>query len=465
MLFNSVAFIVFLPIVIMLYYLIPGRFRWILLLIASYYFYMSWRVEYIFLIVFSTLIDYFVALRMERIVEKRKRRPWLALSLFANLGLLFVFKYFNFVSDSVNTFCGDWMPTIELLLPVGISFYTFQTLSYSIDVYNGKQQAERHLGYFALYVSYFPQLVAGPIERFSRLTPQLKTIHNLKYENIANGFRLILFGLFIKMVIADNLAGIVDAVYEAPNLYSSLDLSIGVVFYAFQIYGDFFGYSVVAIGAALMMGVNLMDNFKTPYLSKSISEFWQRWHISLSTWFRDYLYFPIGGNRVKQFKWILNILVVFIVSGIWHGANWTFVFWGGLYAIIYLIEKGFNPAGKEIEAKPFSIKHIVLALKTFILVTLIWVFFRSQSLNDALTIFKELFTNGWSASEHITVPIATITAFIAFVLIDIRLYNTRFDVWVGNLNGVLRWLIYSILIFAIIVFAGVEDFPFIYFQF
>ena len=465
MLFNSVAFILFLPIVIILYYLIPGRFRWVLLLIASYYFYMSWRVEYIFLIVFSTLIDYFVALRMERIGEKHKRRPWLALSLFANLGLLFVFKYFNFVSESVNTVCGEWMPTIEVLLPVGISFYTFQTLSYSIDVYNGKQKAERHLGYFALYVSYFPQLVAGPIERFSRLTPQLKTIHQLKYEHIANGFRLILFGLFIKMVIADNLAVIVDAIYEAPNLYSSLDLSIGVVFYAFQIYGDFFGYSIVAIGAALMMGVSLMDNFKTPYLSKSISEFWQRWHISLSTWFRDYLYFPMGGNRVKQFKWILNILVVFIVSGIWHGANWTFVFWGGLYAIIYLIEKGFNPTRKEVEATPFSIKHIVLTLKTFILVTLIWVFFRSQSLEQALTMFKELFTNGWSAKEQLTIPIATLVAFIAFVLIDIRLYNTRFDVWIGGHHGVVRWLIYTMLAFAIIVFAGVEDFPFIYFQF
>lgn len=470
MLFNTIEFVFFLPIVIILYFLTPHKYRWVLLLAASYYFYMCWKLEYIFLILFSTIIDYFSGLQMEKQKSKRKRLPFLILSLLTNLGLLFAFKYFNFFSESVNLAFQQFniaydLPLIHVLLPVGISFYTFQTLSYSIDVYHGRQKAERHLGYFALYVSFFPQLVAGPIERFSRLTPQLKAHHYFDVKNLTNGLRLILYGLFIKMVIADNLSGLVDQVYDNPTAYGSLDILKAVFLYSFQIYSDFYGYSIIAIGSALIMGIKIMDNFKTPYLAKNIAEFWQRWHISLSTWFRDYLYFPMGGNRVAYGRWVFNIFVVFIVSGIWHGANWTFIIWGALYGFVYFVEKSIDDFFKlEKEHQPYSIGHILLALKTFVLVTFIWIFFRSQSFGDAIQIFK-LIGQNHIATEHLQIPIITSLMLAFFILSDIILYNKRFDSWAGKLSMPVRWLIYTMLIFFIIVFSGVENFPFIYFQF
>jgi D-alanyl-lipoteichoic acid acyltransferase DltB (MBOAT superfamily) len=408
---------------------------------------------------------------MERIASRRKRLPLLLLSLFTNLGLLFSFKYYNFATENLNALFRDFaipmdIPVMNLLLPVGISFYTFQTLSYSIDVYYGRQKAERHLGYFALYVAFFPQLVAGPIERFSRLSPQLKARHQFSYQNLANGLRLILYGLFIKMVVADNLSGIVDKIYQAPDTFDTWNILTGIFFYSFQIYSDFYGYSIIAIGSALIMGIKIMDNFKTPYLAKNIAEFWQRWHISLSTWFRDYVYFPMGGNRTKVMRWILNIMVVFVVSGIWHGANWTFIIWGALYGITYLLEKTVNTLLKfEKNFASFSWGHIFLALKTFILVTFIWVFFRSQSFDEAMLIFRLLFENFGIESQTLQIPVSTWFFLGVFILSDIALYNKRFDTWTGSLPGIFRWGIYGFLTFAIIVFAGVENFPFIYFQF
>ena len=471
MLFNTIEFVFFLPIVIILYYLVPHKFRWILLLTASYYFYMSWKAEYIFLIVFSTLVDYFSGLKMEKLPDRKARLPWLILSLVTNLGLLFSFKYFNFAADNLNSLfqtigLSQEIPLVNFLLPVGISFYTFQTLSYSIDVYFGRQKAEKHLGYFALYVSFFPQLVAGPIERYSSLAPQFREKHIFTYNNLANGLRLILYGLFIKMVIADNLAGIVDQIYAAPENYSSLDILKGIFFYSFQIYSDFYGYSIIAIGSAQIMGIKLMDNFKTPYLAKNIAEFWQRWHISLSTWFRDYLYYPLGGNKTNKTRWMINILIVFTVSGIWHGASWTFLIWGGLYGVVYLIEKKFNTWFKlEKTYAAFSLGHIILALKTYTIVAFIWVFFRSQSLEDALNIFKLLFQNTGSSVSQLNIP-AYVWYFIsAFIVSDVILYNKRFDTWVGNFAFIGRWIIYGVLIFSVIVFAGTDNFPFIYFQF
>ena len=471
MLFNTIEFVFFLPVVIFLYFLIPQKFRWILLLAASYYFYMSWKVEYIFLIIASTLIDYVCGIIMEKRSDKKKKLPFLILSLFTNLGLLFFFKYFNFAAENLNLLFDtvelkNHIPLMKFLLPVGISFYTFQTLSYSIDVYFGRQKAERHLGYFALYVSFFPQLVAGPIERYSRLAPQFRVKHVFSYDNLVNGLRLILYGMFIKMVIADNLAGIVDKIYAAPENYASIDILKGILFYSFQIYSDFYGYSVIAIGSALIMGIKIMDNFKTPYLAKNISEFWQRWHISLSTWFRDYLYFPLGGNRVTKYRWMINILIVFVVSGIWHGANWTFFFWGAFFGIIYLMEKGINTIFKiEKESKPFSVTHIVLAVKTFIMVTFIWVFFRSQSISEAVNIFGLLFKNIGLSGTALVIPGFVWIWFVIFIISDIVLYNNRFDIWLSRLSFPARWFVYAILIFGIIVYAGVENFPFIYFQF
>jgi len=470
MLFNSIEFVIFLPLVIMLYFSLPHRFRWILLLAASYFFYMSWKVEYVILIVISTLIDFYMGLLMERKPDKKSRRPFLIVSLIANLGLLFSFKYFNFFAENINLLLGisenNQIPMMKLLLPVGISFYTFQTLSYSIDVYLGRQKAERHLGYFALYVSFFPQLVAGPIERYSRLAPQFKQQNVFSYDQLSNGLRLILYGLFIKMVIADNLAVLVDQVYSDPSAYLKGDLLTGILFYSFQIYCDFYGYSIIAIGSARLMGIRLMDNFKTPYLARNIAEFWQRWHISLSTWFRDYLYYPLGGNRVNQVKWMRNILVVFVVSGVWHGANWTFLVWGALFGVLYLMENGANKYFRlKKNEESYSFINTLLALKTFILVSFIWVFFRSPTIQDALHMFQLLLYGSQQISDSLFVPLHVWLLLAAFVMSDIMLYNKRFDTAVGTLSFPLRWGIYSLLVFCIIVFAGVENFQFIYFQF
>ncbi len=470
MLFNSLSFVIFLPIVVVLYFLLPQKYRWILLLAASYIFYMSWNVAYVGLIVASTLIDYYMGVLMERRQDKKSRRPFLIVSLCANLGLLFFFKYFNFAAENLNLLFGNdasnSIPVMNLLLPVGISFYTFQTLSYSIDVYFGRQKAERHLGYFALYVSFFPQLVAGPIERFSRLAPQLKEFHSFSYANLSNGLRLILYGLFVKMVIADNLSMYVDQIYAEPSAYPRLDILNGIFFYSFQIYSDFYGYSLIAIGSAQLMGIQLMDNFKTPYLARNIAEFWQRWHISLSTWFRDYLYYPLGGNRVKKIKWILNIIVVFVVSGIWHGANWTFVIWGALFGLMYLLENAVNNLfGLQKINRSNTLKHLVFAFKTFVFVSLIWVFFRSQSLEEALHIFSLLWKETDEISQALAIPMHVWVLLFLFVLSDLFLYNKRFDTTLQKFPWVLRWSVYAILIFCIIVFAGVAHLPFIYFQF
>ena len=268
------------------------------------------------------------------------------------------------------------------------------------------------------------------------------------------------------MVIADNISGIVDQVYENPSQYASLDILKGIFLYSFQIYSDFYGYSIIAIGSALIMGIRIMDNFKTPYLAKNIAEFWQRWHISLSTWFRDYLYYPLGGNRVSKVRWILNILVVFVVSGFWHGANWTFIIWGGLFGVLYLLEKVSDRILKiGVSARPYSARHILLSFKTFVLVSLIWVFFRSQSFGESILVFKSLVKNIHLSSETLTIPLSTWVFLLIFIVSDVALYNKRFDTWTAKFPFPVRWIFYGFLIFAIIVFAGTENFPFIYFQF
>lgn len=471
MLFNTIDFAIFLPVVVIIYYLLPHKFRWILLLAASYYFYMSWRVEYILLIVASTLVDYFSGIRMEKLPDKKSRLPWLILSLCVNLGLLFFFKYGNFALENLNLIfqkvgLSTEIPMMKLLLPVGISFYTFQTLSYTIEVYFGKQKAEKHLGYFALYVSFFPQLVAGPIERYSRLAPQFRITQHISYDNLKRGLRLILYGLFIKMVIADNISGIVDQVYAAPDNFASLDILKGIFLYSFQIYSDFYGYSTIAIGSALLLGIRIMDNFKSPYLAKNISEFWQRWHISLSTWFRDYLYYPLGGNRVSKQRWVLNILLVFLISGLWHGANWTFLIWGMLFGLLYILERLVNKGlNLQKEHAAYSAGHLLLALKTFLLVSILWIFFRSQSLEEAINIFQLLIRNAPADPQNLLIPLSTWIFLLIFIISDLFLYNRRFDTWLVGKPYLVRWVIYGILLLGIIVFAGVENFPFIYFQF
>ena len=350
MLFNSLHFLIFFPIILFLYFTIPHKYRWTILLAGSYYFYMSWKAEYIILIMISTLIDYVAGIQIDKAVSRTRKKIFLGLSLFTNLGLLFAFKYFNFFSDSTRIFLQQFAIqlnplTLKVLLPVGISFYTFQTLSYTIDIFRGRIKPEKHLGIFAVYVSFFPQLVAGPIERAKNLLPQFYVKHKFKYDRAVSGARLMLWGFFKKMVIADTVAITVNMVFNNPSAYSGTYLILATIFFAIQIYCDFSGYSDIAIGAARMMGFDLMQNFRMPYLSKSIREFWKRWHISLSTWFRDYLYYPLIGKKITIFKLYFCIFLVFLISGLWHGANWTFLIWGGLhgfYLTFAAITKNFR---------------------------------------------------------------------------------------------------------------------------
>ncbi|MCA9407971.1 MAG: MBOAT family protein, partial [Candidatus Omnitrophica bacterium] len=403
MLFNSIQFVFFLPVVIILYYNLPQRWRNIMLLVASYYFYMCWKPEYIILILFSTLVDYYVGIRMEELREQKSKKKYLLLSLACNLGVLFAFKYFNFFNESFHAVFNHFnlfydVPVFNVLLPVGISFYTFQTLSYSIDIYRGQQKAERNFSIFALYVSFFPQLVAGPIERSAHLLPQFRHEHEFKQENIFSGLKQIVWGFFKKLVVADRVAIYVDMVYNNPGYHNGTSLGVATVLFAFQIYCDFSGYSDIAIGSARLMGINLMENFKRPYFSKSLKEFWTRWHISLSTWFKDYVYIPLGGNRVLRWRWYYNLLLVFGLSGLWHGANWTFVLWGiwhGGVLICSDLTKNYRAKFKQIlNLNGFNnFKQIGQVAITFITVCIGWVLFRSNSIGDAVIIFKKLLSS------------------------------------------------------------------------
>ncbi len=400
MIFNSFHFLIFFPLVFFLYIVTPQRFKWVLLLISSYYFYMSWNANYILLILFSTLIDYFAALKMESTPLKKNRKKYLYLSIISNLGLLFLFKYYNFfglnlelVLQKMNIYIER--PYLDLLLPVGISFYTFQTLSYTIDVYNDNIKAEKHLGIFAVYVSFFPQLVAGPIERAKNLLPQFKEKIILHADQIKFGLALMAWGFFKKVVIADRLATFVNPVYKQPEDYGGIDVLVATYLFAFQIFCDFSGYSDIAIGAALILGFKLMENFRRPYFSRSIQEFWSRWHISLSTWFRDYVYIPLGGNRVVKWRWYYNILVVFVVSGLWHGAYFTFIIWGALHGLFIVAGHLTTNIRQKLSAqigfskfpRLVSTFHILI---TFHLVLLAWIFFRAERISDAFLIISKI---------------------------------------------------------------------------
>jgi alginate O-acetyltransferase complex protein AlgI len=474
MLFNSVHFIWFLPLVITTYYLLPGRWRWMLLLAASYTFYMFWKVEYAALILGSTFIDYWAGRKMGKLGTRRERLPYLLLSFVSNFGLLLTFKYAGFFGETINAVFGADLSPLSLMLPVGISFYTFQSVGYMVDVYRGRSAPEQHFGYFALFVAYWPQLVAGPIERYHHIGPQLHAVHRLQYENLAQGFRLIVLGFFAKMVVADNLAVLVNQFYENPVGYGRRDAVIALVSYSFQIYCDFYGYSLIAIGAARLMGVRLADNFRTPYLSSSVAEFWQRWHISLSTWFRDYLFIPLGGSRVGLVRWVFNAMVVFTVSGFWHGARWTFVIWGAAWGLFYVGEKLLSkllPSRGQSAGKidhganaSWSVGRALRVPLIFALATAAWVPFRSESLGKMALVWDAL-VHQHAGIVHFQLPIVTFAALGIFLLLDVLQYRLRPDEWLGKRPLALRWAIYAILIFGTLAFAAVEDIPFIYFQF
>ena len=405
--FNSFSFLVFFPIVVALFFTLPHKLRWIMLLAASYLFYMSWSAELIVLILFTTLISYLAAIGIEQTKSKTKKKLLLTLTLVSCLGILFFFKYFRFLSDSVTGILRFFsIPandlSLELLLPVGISFYTFQTLSYVIDVYRGSIKAERHFGYYALFVSFFPQLVAGPIERPGNLIPQLKARHSPCFADFSEGLSKMLIGFFKKVVVADGLAVCVNAVYNAPSSATGFGVAIATVLFAFQIYCDFSGYTDIAIGAARVMGIRLMQNFNRPYIAETIRDFWARWHISLSSWFKDYLYFPMGGSRCSPARHLFNLFFVFLVSGLWHGAAWTFVLWGALHGIYQITGTLTRAPRLKLLQKchiPENAPAVRIARRiiVFLLVSFSWIFFRANSLFDLRVLLDTLFTD-WSMS-------------------------------------------------------------------
>lgn len=468
-------FVFFFVAIVALYYALPYKYRWVLLLAGSYYFYMCWNSKYIFLIVFSTLIDYFCGLRMSHHTERKKRRKYLLLSLFTNLGLLFTFKYFNFFSDSLNALfqkvdLSVKMPYLHVLLPVGISFYTFQTLSYTIDVYRGKIKPERHLGIFALYVAFFPQLVAGPIERASRLLPQFFRKIDFDDARVASGLRLMLWGFFKKLVVADRLAIYVDAVYGNVDFHSGLTFIVATFFFAFQIYCDFSGYSDIAIGAARVLGYDLMKNFDRPYFALTIPEFWRRWHISLSTWFKDYLYIPLGGNRVSVPRMYLNLTVVFLVSGLWHGANWTFVIWGTIHGL-YIVASKLTLAHRDALVKKLGIHSKVVYSSriffTFLLVLFSWIYFRADSLASANNIIAKIFSLHWGS---LFIPALDQFAYglmaIAMLLfVDVLQERSSLSARLSAQPVYLRWLGYVSIAVVILLMGVFNGSQFIYFQF
>ena len=502
MLFNSMSFLIFFPAVLAVYFLLPaslwqGGARRYWLLVASYYFYMSWNPRYALLMAFSTLVTYVSGLALVALgpdAPAGRRKLVVAASFIINIGILIGFKYFDFLLDNVNAALGIFgiqavEKPFDVILPVGISFYTFQALSYTVDVYRGDVQAERNVFNYALFVSFFPQLVAGPIERSGNLLKQLNTVPQtvkLEYRRITNGLTIMLWGLFLKMVIADRLAVMVDRIFGEYYLYQSTALIAAAVGFAFQIYCDFASYSTIAIGAAQVMGFTLMENFNTPYFAVSIKDFWRRWHISLSTWFRDYLYIPLGGNRCPKLRQKFNLMVTFLVSGLWHGASWNYVAWGFIHGFYQLVGAWTRPF-KESFNRRFAVKtesfsyRLGQILVTFILTDIAWVFFRAETLGDAVRYLRRIVTqvDWWSfmdGSWYIWGMDRGDTAVLLFglfclFLTDLVRYRLklRLDGFLEEQCLWFRWTVLLTLLFATLIFGvygiDVTQIQFLYFQF
>jgi len=476
MLFNSVHFALFFVVVTTLYFILPHRFRWFLLLAGSCYFYMAFIPVYILILGFTIVIDYFAGIFLEN-TEGKERKYFLIASLIANIGVLAVFKYYNFLNGNLSAMLNsigyiNHIPNLSIILPIGLSFHTFQAMSYTIEVYRGHQKAERNFGIYALYVMFYPQLVAGPIERPQNLIHQFYEKHYFEYARVVEGLKLMLWGLFKKIVIADRLAIYVNAIYNNPEQHNGQTLALATVFFAFQIYCDFSGYSDIAIGVAKVMGFKLMTNFNRPYFSRSISEFWKRWHISLSTWFRDYLYFSLGGNRVKVRRMYFNLLFVFVVSGLWHGANWTFIIWGalnGFYLVFAIVsEKWRNRVNRFVHLdKVTSLHNFLQIIITFILASFAWIFFRANSVADAFLIIKQIalfrgpvFIGEW---QQILYGIFGI-AFLLLIEIRREYFISSHLPFVTN-HWFKEQLAYATLIILILMIGVFDGGQFIYFQF
>ncbi|HTH81852.1 MAG TPA: MBOAT family O-acyltransferase [Mucilaginibacter sp.] len=467
MLFNSLSFLFFFLIVTPLFYLIKDNKRWILLLIASCYFYVTFVPVYILIIAFTIVIDYFAARAIEKTVDKKKRKRLLILSLIANIGVLAVFKYYNFFVANINELFSGPGPLLylKILLPIGLSFHTFQAMSYTIEVYRGNQPAEKHFGIYALYVMFYPQLVAGPIERPQNVIHQFYEKHPFNYDNLKAGLMQMVTGLFKKVVIADRLAILVDGAYLHPQSQSGTNFIVATLFYSFQIYCDFSGYSDIAIGAARTMGFTLMDNFRSPYFSRSVNEFWTRWHISLSTWFRDYVYIPLGGNRVKVSRWYFNLMVVFIISGFWHGANWTFIVWGALHGTFLIVHIIVNKLLQHwgYTFKPNRFKTLLQITFTFLLVSLAWVFFRSANVADAVYIIKSIFHANFN--DHVKFALNNNEIIFSVFLILLLCVKERFYLTIPTQKNISFLILITVIAFSCYFFGVFNNKQFIYFQF
>ena len=487
MLFNSYEFIVFFFFVTVIYFLLPHRFRWFHLLAASCLFYMAFIPIYILILFFTIIIDYIAGIVIEDAVGAR-RKWFLVMSIVANVGVLAFFKYYNFFADNINelfhiTNLSAQVPLLGIILPIGLSFHTFQAMSYTIEVYRGKHKAERHFGIYALYVMFYPQLVAGPIERPQNILYQFYQHKKFDYDQVTNGLKLMLWGMFKKVVIADRLSVITDQVYTYPHGQSALTTLLAVVFFSFQIFCDFSGYTDIARGAAEVMGFRLMQNFNRPYSSKTISEFWSRWHISLSTWFKDYVYISLGGNRVSVPRWYFNLFIVFLLSGFWHGANWTFLVWGalhGFYLIFALVtQKPREKFNQLIGLSRFkTLDNIFRKLTTFVLVAFAWIFFRATSFANATDIIKQLpkafidvkniiIRHGaLPFTSDMKIKIGYAIFFIAFLeLVHYLERNNNILSLVNNKPRLVRWSIYYTILLLIIFMGVFQQRTFIYFQF
>ncbi len=467
MLFNSIAFLLFFPIVCVCYFALPSlKVRNLFLLAASYYFYMNWQPIYALLLLTSTVITYLAARGIGHFEDDGKKRACLLTSLILNLGILFLFKYYDFAAENVTSLLRVLgiavdFPSFSMLLPVGISFYTFQALGYSIDVYREKTPVEKDFFTYALFVSFFPQLVAGPIERSTNLLPQFKEKHSFCYEEVMAGFRLMLWGYFLKLALADRCAIYVDAIFNNVEQHNGGSFLLASLFFPFQIYGDFAGYSLVAIGVARVLGFRLMENFRRPYFAASVTEFWRRWHISLSTWFKDYVYIPLGGNRCGRYRQYFNVLTTFVVSGLWHGANWTFLVWGTLHGVLQCVERalGFHKANWT------GFRKFAHVFFTFCVVSLAWIFFRANNVSDAFTIIQGIFTD-------LKMPYLQLADFLAIgmalALLFLKECIDEFG-WSMRISESPQWWLrhlYMVVMIVYIILLGVlNGDQFIYFQF
>jgi alginate O-acetyltransferase complex protein AlgI len=478
MLFNSITFLIFFPIVTTLYYVLPHRSRWAMLFLAGCYFYMCFIPAYILFLFFLIVVD-FVAAQLIENNEGFKRKVYLIFSLAVTGLALFYFKYHDFFLHNTARIFSLWGwhindQPLKLILPIGLSFHTFQSLAYVIEVYNRRYKAEKHLGYYAVYVLFYPQLVAGPIERPQNLLFQLKSPIVFTYDNAVAGLRLMLWGFFKKMVVADRLGVIVDHVYAHPGHWDGFSIIFATILFAFQIYGDFSGYTDIARGSARVMGIDLMQNFKRPYTALNITEFWHRWHISLSTWFRDYVYVPLGGNKKGNFNFIRNIMITFILSGLWHGANWTFLIWGALNGFYLVVQRFWLKVSlfKKM-AHGFSQHFPKLAqffswALTFAAINLTWVFFRSESISKALEMLCHVLSGegeGVIFMADFQFLYVTALAVIFMVGLEQVCKEREFHEWVGQYPRRMRWMIYYLLLELIFFIGFFQHRQFIYFQF